>query len=259
MQPSEELRRLVRRVSASLDGERLLALALGQVLEEGAEVAFCKPPKPVTRPPRPPRSADGDEGRDDRPRRTRDSRGRDDRGSRGRGRDDRGGRGRGRDDRGGRGRGRDDRGGRGRGRDDRGGRGRGRDDRPDRTRRRPRRDDSAPPNTGNGDNHGSFTTPDGDVEHWETVQTPTGAREQRSDQTKLYVNMGRRHGLNDSAELAQHFTEQGELAAEELGRIQVRESHSYVFVATNKAEALIEKLSDSQLNDNVLRVEEAKR
>ena len=254
MLPSEEMRSLARRVWSTSDGERVMAMALAQVLEAPQEVMFKPPPAP-DRPKRertPPRREYSDDrprrGRDDRPRRGRDDRprrgGRDDRPRRG-GRDDRPRRGR--DDR----PRRDDRSG---GRRDRPGR---HDERPGpRTRRRSRGGEDAPPR----DNQRSFTTPDGDVEIWEVMDTPSRSRGGISgDEVRLYFNVGRRQGLRSSTELARHIQQETDLPREDLGRIQLRDTHCYVQVAASQEEKLIEALSGKQFLDRELRVERARR
>ena len=222
--PSEEMRGLVRRVASTPDGERVLAMALAQVLDEEREFVVKRPAPPPR--PRPPRR---ESSPDDRPPRRSDH---GDRGPR-RGRDDRGPR-----------RGRD--GGRDSHRDSRPP-SRGRDDGPGPRRRRTRQD--PPPR-----DQKSFTTPDGDVEMWEAVEPGQG----NGELVKLYVNVGRRQGLRTTSELARYIQSETDLPHDDLGRIQICESHSYVEISGEQEKNLIEKLEGKQFKDRDLRVERAR-
>jgi len=241
IQPSEEMRALARRVHTTVDGERLLALALAQVLRERDEV-FAVAPAPAPRPadsdrPRPERSRD-----EDRPRR--------------------GGGGRDRDRRGGRG----DRD-RPRGRDRDGDRKR-RERRPRREDgdRRPRRDDGDR-RPGSGERkttrtrrrdepteQGTFTTPDGDVEFWETVEAPGSGG---GDNVRLFINIGRHQGMR-TAELCDFVESETGVVKSLLDRVQVRSSYSFFNVPSDSAESVIEKLSGKSFKDREVRVERAK-
>jgi ATP-dependent RNA helicase DeaD len=267
---SEELRGLTRRIWNTIDGERLLSLALGVVLEERDELFAVLPPapKPVAAETSQPRRDDRPDRRDDRGGRDRDR----DRG-RGSGRDRDGGRDRGRSR--GRDSGRDRDRGRGRGRDgghdrDRG-RGRDRDGGPDRDRgerkttrtRRPQDNDQLP------EEQGSFTTPDGDIEYWETVDAPARSGESRDhggsrdhevgpDQVRIFINIGRRQGIQGS-DLSQYLQDEAEIDGDAVGRIQMRDNFSFINVASAAADNVIEKLTGKSYKDREIRVERAKR
>ncbi|PID38189.1 MAG: hypothetical protein CSB49_06890 [Proteobacteria bacterium] len=258
---------LLKRVWSTADGARLLALALEEILEKPKVVRQA----PVSRPPRRNERRDEErderEDRDERPRRGGRERDRGGRRERGRSRD-RGGRDR---DRG--------RGGRDR---DRGGRGRDsdHDDRRDRKRTRTRRngesegsasDESMP------DNVEAFTTTDGDVELYETIEvgaeTSTGdrgnekrsrRRERRSEDeesqpgmARLYLNVGRRHNIH-AEDIASFFQISGELSAEQIGNVTQRDRHSYINIAEDAADSAIERLAGKEISGRSVRIEHAK-
>jgi len=311
---SEELRRLARRVWSTVDGERLMALALSHVLEEPGEVFAAievRPPRPAeprdesARPSSPRRDSRDRDGRGDRGRLRRDG-GRD-RDSRGRSSRDRGPRREG-GDRGPRREG-GDRGPRREGGDrgprreggDRGPRREGGDRRPRREGgdRGPRRDegDRAPrpeaaeheplqeatgeSNTsprasdrkttrtrrrdsesgrdsepGRDSEQGAFTTPDGDVEYWETVD---GGGQGGGDDTsvRLFMNIGRQQGLglSDLFQLVQDTTGLGK---DQVARVQIKSSYSFFNVAGADADAVLEKLNGKTFAERDVRVERAK-
>ena len=90
---------------------------------------------------------------------------------------------------------------------------------------------------------------------WETVEAPS---QDQGDQVRLYVNVGRRQGLRTSSELATYICSETDLPADDLGRIQICESHSYVQISGDKEQGLIEKLAGKEFKDRELRVERAR-
>jgi hypothetical protein len=252
---SEELRGLARRVWSTVDGERLVALALAAALEEKSEIFAAPVETPGAREERPrPRREARDHDRD-RPRGRRDDRRGDDRG---RGDRDRGRRGR-RDERG-RDRDRDSR-----DRDKRRGRDRDRDrDGRDRDRRPRDRDRDRDRDQGRSDRkltrtrrreNGTFTTPDGDVEHWEIVETEGD----RTDTTsaRLFINLGRHQGVRAS-DLCTFLLAETGLANEQVAKVQVRSSYSFFNVPEDAADSVIEKLEGKSYAEREIRVERAK-
>lgn len=253
---SEELRSLARRVWSTVDGERLVALALSHVLEEPGEVfaAIEARPQPTPRPaeqrdrserPPPRRRSERDDKRERRPRR--DDRDRDGRHRSGRdrrpprGRDESGpGRAGGAD--------RPDRADRA-DRPDRPDRSDGRSDGPrkpvDRKTTRTRRRDSE---------QGAFTTPDGDVEFWETVDDG-GASD---DYVRLFMNVGRQQGLG-LAELFQLVLDETGIVKDQLEKVQIKSSYSFFNVPGEVADAVIEKLNGKSYAEREVRVERAKK
>lgn len=284
------MRKLARRLWSSLDGERLIALCLEELLEPGRlSMRREKRPEPSPRPRS--ESAETTQGESEG--------GRSD-GDRGRGRGREGGRdgGRGGRDRGGRERGGRERGGREGGSRDPSSResaSRGRDG----DRDRPRRDDDAAPerkttrsrrdrprdepkNDAVIEGQESITTADGEVEFFETLDVPTEQDQGRSDEgrkdqgrsrrerepqaeaapvaegmARLYVNVGRRHDVR-AEDLTSFFQIAGELSADDIGSVDQRDRHSYVAVRDELADAATERLSGKALHGRTVRVERAR-
>ena len=93
---------------------------------------------------------------------------------------------------------------------------------------------------------------------WETVESSGASEQDPGGQVRLYVNVGRRQGLRTSSELASYIKSETDLPHDDLGRIQICESHSYVHVSGDKEQGLIEKLAGKEFKDRELRVERAR-
>ena len=77
------------------------------------------------------------------------------------------------------------------------------------------------------------------------------------DEVRLYVNLGRKDGVR-VGDLNRLFQEQGGLERGEIGRIRLRDKHSFVHVPTDRAEAVIAALSGHDHGGRELKVEPAK-
>jgi len=77
------------------------------------------------------------------------------------------------------------------------------------------------------------------------------------DETKLYVNVGRKDGVR-VGDLNRLFHEDGGLDREEVGRIRLRDKHSFVYVPTDKVDDVIERLGGLEFHDRELKVEPAR-
>jgi ATP-dependent RNA helicase DeaD len=108
---------------------------------------------------------------------------------------------------------------------------------------------------------GSFTTADGDVEFYETVEPGENRRTREPESTegmvRLYVNVGRRHKISGK-DIAQFIRSAGELSEEQVGRINQRDRHTYVEVDANVADALLQAVDGKELDGRPLRVEHAR-
>ena len=266
--PSASALKLAQRAWSSLDGLRLTAMALQEMLEKPLPAPAEPRRQRSSTPPREASRGEDEAGRDEGNRREDESRQRAEASPRGRSSEGRNGR---------------DRGGRG------GARSGGRDgDRPRRsrsegetegdrqrktTRSRPSRDEGAPPQ------QESFTTGDGDIEFFETVDLADGnlgaerpaaaerrpRQESRSQaetqvaegQVRLYVNLGRRHNLR-SEDLTSFLQIEGDLSAEQIGAVQQRDRHTFVDVASEQADGLVEKLSGASIGGRKIKIERAK-
>lgn len=108
--------------------------------------------------------------------------------------------------------------------------------------------------------HGSFVTPDGDVEHWEIlddVEIPGGGEESAAS-VRLFVNLGRRQGARP-ASLIDFITREAALAESQLEDVQVRDSFSYINVRFDLADSVITRLTGKSFRDRMIRVERAKK
>jgi ATP-dependent RNA helicase DeaD len=267
---SEEMRSLARRAWSTLDGERLVALALAVVLDEGKEV-FAEVVAPARSSTDEERRRDHESG-SERPRR--EERG--GRGERPRRREERGGRGerpRRREERGGRGerpRRREERGDRAP-REESGDRA-PREESGDRAPREEREAPAAPrerkttrtrrrdvePGERGGE-QGEFTTPDGDVERWEVIDAEPVAGEPATDAVRMFINIGRRQGINEG-ELVDFIEREASGGGDPLkpGDVEMRDNHSYFKVRAALADAVLERLAGKSFQDRLIRVEKAK-
>jgi ATP-dependent RNA helicase DeaD len=251
---SEEMRGLARRVWSTVDGERVIAMALAHVLSEPGEIfADVKPAAPVPARSEARESSDGER----RPRESRDSRDRP-RGAR-EGRDrPRGGR--------------DSREGQSRENDRDGRRSRrarlsGEEEAPrERKTTRTRRRDAdeqqpAQPTAESASSEaGTFLTPDGDIERWEVLEGPAPAEERVAETSgnRLFINVGRRQGVRTS-ELAEFLQREAQLVSEQIAELRIRDTHSYFSVPPELTDLVVERLTGKSYNDRAIRVEKAKR
>ncbi|MEM7609777.1 MAG: DEAD/DEAH box helicase, partial [Myxococcota bacterium] len=86
------------------------------------------------------------------------------------------------------------------------------------------------------------------------------ARRRRDEEegfTRLYVNLGRRDNIR-VGDLNEMFQEDGGLTREEVGRIRLRDKHSFVSVPEDKVEAVIEALRDIEVDGREVKIEVAR-
>lgn len=133
-----------------------------------------------------------------------------------------------------------------------------RDDDDDRPRRRRRRDrDDAEDRGAKAEDEAQDAKADAPESRDDTSdESADGDREER-DQVRLYIDTGRAAGTR-VRDLNQLFQEVGGLERGEVGRIRLRDKHSFVFVPTDKADAVIEKLHGHDFNGETLTVERAR-
>ncbi|MEM9074250.1 MAG: DEAD/DEAH box helicase [Myxococcota bacterium] len=81
--------------------------------------------------------------------------------------------------------------------------------------------------------------------------------EASSDEVKLYVSIGKKDGVR-VGELNRFFQEEGGLERDEVGRIRIRDKHSFVFVPAGKSDDVIAATSGKVLGERELKVERAK-
>ena len=110
-----------------------------------------------------------------------------------------------------------------------------------------------------------FTTSDGEEERFESLGSPgkdstTESQSPAEDEqsVRLYVNVGRRHGIR-RADLSAFVSAEGQLDAAALGEVVVRDRHTYISVPSITADALIERLNGKVIADRKLKLEYAKR
>ncbi len=75
--------------------------------------------------------------------------------------------------------------------------------------------------------------------------------------TTLYLNVGKRDGAR-AGEISRLFRERGEIPRGELGRIRIRDKHTFVEVPTERLDELLGKLKGATLLDRELVLEPAK-
>ncbi|MEZ4329299.1 MAG: DEAD/DEAH box helicase [Polyangiales bacterium] len=78
------------------------------------------------------------------------------------------------------------------------------------------------------------------------------------DEAKLYVSLGRRDDVS-AGELNRLFIEVGGVPADQVGRIRVRDRHSFVFLPVELADAAIAKLNGTTQGERELTVEFARK
>jgi ATP-dependent RNA helicase DeaD len=73
----------------------------------------------------------------------------------------------------------------------------------------------------------------------------------------LYFNVGKRDGL-EAKDLATLLTSACELGAEDIGRVRVKERHTFVGVPSERVEAIIASLEGQMIRSRSLHVERAR-
>jgi len=73
----------------------------------------------------------------------------------------------------------------------------------------------------------------------------------------LYFNVGKRDGL-EAKDLAELLTSACELGNEDIGRVRVKERHTFVGVPTERADSIIAVLEGQLVRSRALHVERAK-
>ena len=81
--------------------------------------------------------------------------------------------------------------------------------------------------------------------------------ETSADMTRLYINLGRRDGVR-AGEINRLLRERCELSRADIGRIRVRDKHTFVDVLTGRVEGVVEKLGGQTVQDRELVVEPAR-
>lgn len=82
--------------------------------------------------------------------------------------------------------------------------------------------------------------------------------EEDEGHVRLFVNVGRRDGVR-VGDLNRLFQDEAGLDREHVGRIRLRDKHSFVSVPEEKADAVVETLSGKSFAERELKVERAKR
>ena len=73
----------------------------------------------------------------------------------------------------------------------------------------------------------------------------------------LYFNVGKRDGL-EAKDLATLLTTTCELGSEDIGRVRVKERHTFVGVPSERADAIITSLEGQLIRSRSLHVERAR-
>jgi ATP-dependent RNA helicase DeaD len=81
--------------------------------------------------------------------------------------------------------------------------------------------------------------------------------ETRADMTRLYINVGRRDGIR-AGEINRLLRERCELSRAEIGRIRVRDKHTFVDVLTPRVDGVVAALGGQTVQDRELVVEPAR-
>jgi ATP-dependent RNA helicase DeaD len=77
------------------------------------------------------------------------------------------------------------------------------------------------------------------------------------DMTTLYFNVGKRDGL-EPRDLATLLVDTCGLGAEDIGRVRVKDRHTFVGVPTERADAVISSLQGQSIKNRALQVERAR-
>lgn len=81
--------------------------------------------------------------------------------------------------------------------------------------------------------------------------------EEDEGHTRLYVSVGKRDGIR-VGDLHRLFVERGELESDAVGRIRLRDKHSFVSVTTEVAEDVVDRLDGTEFAERELKVELSK-
>ncbi len=84
------------------------------------------------------------------------------------------------------------------------------------------------------------------------------ASEDRAEEAKLFLSIGKKHDIR-VGDVNRLFQEHAELDREDVGRIRLRDKHSFVYVPEGVADAVIEKLHGFEFEGVELTVERARR
>ncbi|MFK7999842.1 MAG: DEAD/DEAH box helicase [Polyangiales bacterium] len=88
-------------------------------------------------------------------------------------------------------------------------------------------------------------------------EEPRRRREEEEGFTRLYVNLGRKDNMR-VGDLNEMFQEDAGLTRDEVGRIRLRDKHSFVSVPEDKVEAVLAALIDIEVDGRLIKVEVAK-
>jgi ATP-dependent RNA helicase DeaD len=77
------------------------------------------------------------------------------------------------------------------------------------------------------------------------------------DMTRLFVSAGKRDGVR-AGDIARFFRDRGGLARNDVGRIRVRDKHTFVDVKSTHVERVVAELSGQKLGEIEIRIEPAK-
>ena len=96
--------------------------------------------------------------------------------------------------------------------------------------------------------------------HTDKAEAPSEETRRRDEEegfTRLYVNLGRKDGMR-VGDLNEMFQEDAGLTRDEVGRIRLRDKHSFVSVPEAKVDAVLAALIDIEVDGRELKVEVAK-
>jgi ATP-dependent RNA helicase DeaD len=94
------------------------------------------------------------------------------------------------------------------------------------------------------------------AEPGEEIEVPE-ARPELPDMTTLYLNVGKRDGL-EATDLATLLATTCELGSDDIGRVRVKDRHTFVGVPTERVEFVISSLTGHTIKNRALHVERAR-
>jgi ATP-dependent RNA helicase DeaD len=94
------------------------------------------------------------------------------------------------------------------------------------------------------------------AEQAEEIEVPE-ARPELPDMTTLYLNVGKRDGL-EANDLAALLATACELGSDDIGRVRVKDRHTFVGVPTERVEFVISSLTGHTIKNRALHVERAR-
>jgi len=103
----------------------------------------------------------------------------------------------------------------------------------------------------------SRDAPATDGQHAESNDGGESDEPAREDMTRLYVSLGRRDGVR-AGDINQILRERCEIGRADIGRIRVREKHTFVDVLTSRVELIVSTLDGQQVKDRQIVVEPAR-